>query len=265
MEFDVWQYIWLTVHFGVPFFLMLLICIWAMSHFRWRVSRVKLWALSQAERARFGLSHWLPDLHGYEDRLKEWHQVAKTARGSNATSATCTGADEPMRNFALEYFARYRIPYVGLAVWMLVIAGPLLNLATWSALLIWRIRPVRIGVATAFIAVAFICLGFAIMNWRANSWQLNPIIRGAFYFGTACYFGATLVVVFNSADTSFFTLSVIFLTANFICVLELLAQSAATYLVDAEEFLGQQYCRDLVDGALSEFRRLNRGGADEYA
>jgi hypothetical protein len=181
-DFDLWPFIWLTVHFGVPFILLLLTCVWAMTHLHWRASHMKLWVLSQDERARFGLLSWLPDLHGYFDRLREWHaeyvaqqspallrngsvgsvRASSSASSPRTTAASAAGVDEQRhRGNALAYFVRTHVPYLGLGFWGLIVAGPLIELAVWGALLIVQVRPVRVGVATVFIASAFIALGYA--------------------------------------------------------------------------------------------------------
>lgn len=198
-EFDLWPFIWLTVHFGVPFILLLLICVWAMTHLHWRISHMKLWVLSQDERARFGLLSWLPDLHGYFDRLREWHaeyvaqqapsllrdgSVGSVLASSSSSSASSSrpaatvaaaaaagaGLDEQRhRGNALVYFVHTHVPYLGLGFWGLIVAGPLIELAVWGALLIVQVRPVRVGVATVFIASAFIALGYAFFYLKCVS------------------------------------------------------------------------------------------------
>ena len=80
-------------------------------------------------------------------------------------------------------------------------------------------------------------------------------VKRAIWFGVCCYFGATLVVVFNTPDVSFFALSIIFLTGNFICVLELFSRNEDAALVDPTEFFGREFCGNLVLEAMIAFRR----------
>jgi hypothetical protein len=72
---DVYPFLFVSLAFGVPFVVFISISIVLMNQVRWRMSRVKIWILSQAQRARWGLSYFLPFLSPYDETLNEWHEL----------------------------------------------------------------------------------------------------------------------------------------------------------------------------------------------
>jgi hypothetical protein len=72
---DVYPFLFVSLAFGVPFVVFISFSIVLMNQVRWRMSRVKIWILSQAQRSRWGLTYFLPFMSPYDDTLNEWHQL----------------------------------------------------------------------------------------------------------------------------------------------------------------------------------------------
>jgi hypothetical protein len=173
-QVDAWSFAVISFHFGIPAIVMLLVAGYAMSQVRFRISRLNLWLLSQTERVRFGMSSFLPDLRNYDEQLNEWRNYS--LQHSPSELDRHYAPQESSRNSVLIFFLQQHLPLLALGFWGLLVAGPLLQLAAWVAMLVWRVQPVRVGVATFFIAAAAIALTYAVLYWRCVIESHQPMV-----------------------------------------------------------------------------------------
>eukprot|EP01083_Nonionella_stella_P276529 939623_1 len=82
-----------------------------------------------------------------------------------------------------------------------------------------------VGVCTVFICAAFVMLFHGFFNWQRNNWRMTQLTGHMMIASLICFVVTGFVITFFMEETALFGISVIFLTLNFMFVMELVSKT----------------------------------------
>ena len=199
----------LFVFFGLPLILFLVLFGYACWRVQFRLTRIKWWLISSDQADRFHVTHLFKNLANHPKN-----------------------GDPPFVNW---YYDAATWVWIGLSftcfisVFMLILC--------FGIALILLYHPPAVGSCFVSLAFATISLVYGTFAWKMNEWRAESPTLISFGVSAICLLVSLFLVIFLSDNTLFWGISIVFLTLNYLFIMELVSRNESWQRVTPKDFL----------------------------